>query len=62
LRKSDDGLTASIYETESQLFPKKSEVKLQKHSNHIAARAETRKNGQDTREANQSGKYLITIN
>jgi hypothetical protein len=48
LKKFDDGSTATIYETESQLFPKKCEVKLHKHSNHIAGKSRNfLKNGQD---------------
>jgi hypothetical protein len=36
-------------------------VKLQKHSNHIAARTEIRKNGQDTREANRAEQILLKL-
>jgi hypothetical protein len=45
----DDGQTATKYETELQLFPKKCEVKPQNHSNHVAGREGTPKNGQDLR-------------
>jgi len=47
LSKIENNEWLSIYETDSQLFPKKWEVKLQKHSNHIAGRAETFKNGRN---------------
>jgi hypothetical protein len=46
LKNPTTGKPPQIYETELQLFPKKCEVKLQKHLNHIAGRTETSKNGQ----------------
>jgi hypothetical protein len=36
-------------------------VKLHEHLNHIAARAETRKNGQDLRSQSEQDKILITM-
>jgi hypothetical protein len=60
LRKRDDGKTATIYETEVQLFPEKCEVKLHKHSNHIAGRAETSKTGKTCEADLEQGK--VTIN
>ncbi|MCL2291122.1 MAG: hypothetical protein FWC34_10570 [Bacteroidetes bacterium] len=42
-QKSDDGRTAILYETELQLFSKKCEVELQKHSKIVQRGAETSK-------------------
>jgi hypothetical protein len=49
-----------LYMTESQL-PINSEVKLHEHSNHIAARTETRKNGQDLRSHLEQGKIKPSV-
>jgi hypothetical protein len=39
--------------------PKKCEVKLQKHSNHLAGKAEIPKNGQDLRSRIRTGTNLL---
>jgi hypothetical protein len=49
--------TATIYKTELQLFPKKCEVKLQKHLNHSAGKSRNfLKNGQDLRSLSEQEK------
>ena len=58
LKKSDDGSTATAYTTESQLFPKKCEVKLLKHLNHRAGKSRNfLKNGQDLRSRIRAGQF-----
>jgi hypothetical protein len=58
---STTGKPPQNIKTELQLFPKKCEVKLQKHSNHIAGRAETPKNGQDLRSQSEQEKIIFFV-